>query len=95
MGPYGNAQVSKRTNARTEAVDIRYHYTREKIELKLITIVRCATDDMYADICTKCLGAIKQQHFWDRLRGLTGVIHQLERQLATAAAAAGACLWPK
>jgi len=57
------------TIKRTKAVDIRYHYTREKVERGEIKVVPCRTDDMLADILTKCLGPEKQAHFWTMLRG--------------------------
>ena len=57
------------TIKRTKAVDVRYHYTREKVERGDVKVVPCRTDDMLADILTKCLGPDKQKHFWSILRG--------------------------
>ena len=57
------------TIKRTKAVDVRYHYTREKVERGDVKVVPCRTDDMLAVILTKCLGPEKQKHFWSMLRG--------------------------
>ena len=60
---------AENTIKRTKAVDIRYHYTRGKVELGEIRVIPCRTDHMLADVLTKCLGPDKQSGFWGILRG--------------------------
>merc|ERR1711959_809319 len=57
------------TIKRTKAVDVRFHYAREKVEQGIVAVVACRTDLMLADILTKCLGPDKQSLFWNALRG--------------------------
>ena len=45
------------SNARTKHIDIRYHYTREKVASGEICIKYCPTKNMLADIFTKPLNA--------------------------------------
>ena len=41
--------------ARTKHIDIYYHFIREHVENKSITLIYCPTGDMTADIFTKAL----------------------------------------
>jgi len=45
-------------NERSKHIDVRYHFIREKIENKDITLEYCPTNNMTADILTKPLGKI-------------------------------------
>ena len=56
-------------DARAEHEWLELDYTREKVERGDVKVVPCRTDDMLADILTKCLGPDKQKHFWTILRG--------------------------
>ena len=42
-------------HARTKHIDIQYHFIREHVENKSITLTNCPTGDMTADIFTKAL----------------------------------------
>lgn len=48
---------------RLKYVDIRYHFIREYMESKRVSIVYISTNDMIADILTKPLGRVKFEHF--------------------------------
>ena len=52
---------------RVKHVDIRYHFIREYVEGKRVTIVYISTNDMIADILTKPLGRVKFEYFRERL----------------------------
>ena len=42
-------------HSRTKHIDIRFHYIREAVQDKLITLKYCPTENMMADILTKPL----------------------------------------
>ena len=42
-------------HTRTKHIDIRYHYVREALQEKIITLRYCPTDKMLADLLTKGL----------------------------------------
>ena len=42
-------------HSRTKHIDIKYHYIRERVAAKELTITHCATGDMTADTLTKGL----------------------------------------
>jgi hypothetical protein len=44
---------NRRTDARTKHIDVRYHFTRDKIEDQTIELKRCETKNMMADFLTK------------------------------------------
>ena len=48
---------------RLKHVDIRYHFIREYVESKKVSIVYISTEDMIADILTKPLGRVKYKKF--------------------------------
>jgi hypothetical protein len=48
-------------HARTEHIEIMYHFIREKVMSKQIDIQHVATQDQTADILTKALGTTKFQ----------------------------------
>jgi hypothetical protein len=52
---------------RTKHIDIRYHYIREKVENRDITIIRVGTNDNVADIFTKPLARPKFEAFCSAL----------------------------
>jgi hypothetical protein len=54
---------------RSKAVDVRYHYTREKQSDGIIRVEEVGTAQQMADICTKVLDMVKQNYFWDCSRG--------------------------
>jgi hypothetical protein len=43
-------------NDRSKHIDVRYHWTREKVELQQITLEYCQTNNMAADMFTKAVG---------------------------------------
>ena len=42
-------------HARTKHIDIRYHYVREAVQVGIISLSYCPTDEMVADLLTKGL----------------------------------------
>jgi hypothetical protein len=50
-------------HARTEHIDIRYHFIRYMIANGSIHLIYCPTDDMVADTLTKPLPSVKAKHF--------------------------------
>ena len=58
---------------RLKHVDIRYHFIREYVEGKRVTIVYISTNDMIADILTKPLGRVKFEYFRERL-GIKAIV---------------------
>lgn len=54
---------------RTKHVDIKYHYTREKVEDGTIVLEHCDTEKQVADIFTKALGKNKVGDFCPTLLG--------------------------
>lgn len=44
---------------RSKHIDIKYHFTREKIQKKVITVKYLSTGEQLADILTKPLPAVK------------------------------------
>ena len=56
--------ISIATNdKRTKHIDVRYHYTRDKIQDGTIELQYCPTEDNVADIFTKALPAVKHKKF--------------------------------
>ena len=52
---------------RTKHVDVRYHFTREKVLDGTLAVLHKKTEEMVADIFTKPLGAVKFKLFRDYL----------------------------
>jgi transposase InsO family protein len=50
---------NRRTDARTKHIDVRYHYTRDKVEDGTIALKYCPTDAMLADFLTKPISTAK------------------------------------
>ena len=50
-------------HARTKHIDIHFHFIRHAVEDRRIELKYCATDDMFADVLTKALVAVKHKHF--------------------------------
>ena len=46
-------------NRRTKHIDVRYHFCRQAVEDKLVTLKYCPTNVMGADVLTKPLGRLK------------------------------------
>ena len=57
-------------HSRTKHIDIKYHYIREAVNEKLISIRYCCTEKMLADILTKGLHKIKFEDLRQQL-GIT------------------------
>lgn len=47
-------------HARTKHIDIQHHFIREKIEMGVIDMMYCETENMLADLLTKAL--VKERH---------------------------------
>lgn len=52
---------------RSKHIDIRYHFIREAVTNKFVTIDYLETAEMPADILTKSLGYVKHKYFTDKL----------------------------
>jgi hypothetical protein len=50
---------NRRTDARTKHIDVRYHYTRDKIEDGTVKLKYCSTETMLADYLTKPINVPK------------------------------------
>ena len=55
---------------RTKHIDIRFHYIRERVEMRQVKLFYVRTDDNIADILTKNLALVKFKKFRDLL-GIT------------------------
>ena len=55
---------------RTKHIDIRFHYIRERVEMRQVELFYVRTDDNIADILTKNLALVKFKKFRDLL-GIT------------------------
>ena len=60
----------QRFSDRTKHMDIRYFYTRDLVELKVIDVKYCPTDKMLADFFTKALARVT----FERLRTLLAIL---------------------
>ena len=47
------------THQRTKHIDIRFHFTRERVQAGDVIVEYCPTDDMVADVLTKALAREK------------------------------------
>ena len=56
-------------HGRSKHIDIKYHFVRDQVEKKTVTVLYCPTNSMLADLFTK--GIPKEQ--FKKLRKLTGV----------------------
>ena len=56
-------------HGRSKHIDIKYHFVRDQVEKKAVTVLYCPTGSMLADLFTK--GIPKEQ--FKKLRDLTGV----------------------
>ena len=67
----GAIEISKnpKHHNRTKHIDVSFHFTRERVSSKEVTVVHCPTSDMIADVMTKALGRVQFQ----KLRDLLGV----------------------
>ena len=54
-------------HARSKHIEIQYHFVREKMQSKDISLVYCNTNENVADIFTKPLGKAKFETFRDKL----------------------------
>ena len=57
------------SHARTKHIDIRYHYVREAVQKKVISLNYCPSENMTADILTKPLARGR----FESLRSLMGM----------------------
>lgn len=57
-------------HGQTKHIKLQYHWIREVVESGNLVICHCPTENMIADVLTKCLG---KAHF-RRLRGKIGVL---------------------
>ena len=54
---------------RSRFIDARFHYVREMVAEKEISVKRCATSDMVADLFTKGLPRVTFEKHWEVARG--------------------------
>ena len=52
---------------RTKHIDVSYHYVREQVDNKNISVKYCRTEDMLADVMTKGLSKVQFERFRDML----------------------------
>ena len=52
---------------RTKHIDVSYHYVREQVDNKNISVKYCRTEDMLADVMTKGLWKVQFERFGDML----------------------------
>ena len=50
-------------NDRTKHIEIKYHFIREAVQRKVVTLEYCPTEHMVADILTKPLDRVKFEKF--------------------------------
>ena len=62
-----NLTKNPKHHERTKHIDIAYHFTRERVVSKELSVVYCHTSDMLADTMTKGLPRIQFQKFRDML----------------------------
>ena len=62
--------LNEKVNRRNKHIDIAYHFVRDAIKRKIVTLYHCASAEMTADILTKPLGRVLFQKFVSYL-GLT------------------------
>ena len=55
--------MNPNSHARSKHIDIRHHFTRDKVEDGTVVIVSMPTNQMLADLGTKLLGRLKHQLF--------------------------------
>ncbi|TPX34263.1 hypothetical protein SeLEV6574_g08307 [Synchytrium endobioticum] len=65
--------VHPTTTSRTKHIDIKYHFIRDLVVKKMVSVERCPTTEMIADILTKPLSPQKFEQCRKKL-GLVGVI---------------------
>ena len=59
------------TTARSKHIDIRYHYSRERVEAGDVEMIYCKTQDMLADSFTKALPGPAYRKFRNIIMGIT------------------------
>ena len=52
---------------RTKHIDVSYHFVREQVDNKVISVKYCRTEDMLADVMTKGLSKVQFEKFRDML----------------------------
>ena len=55
--------INHGVNNRNKHIEIKYHFVREAVQRKIITLEYCPTENMVADILTKPLERVKFQTF--------------------------------
>ena len=59
-----------RFHNRTKHIDVSYHFVREQVDNKVISVKYCRTEDMLADVMTKGLSKVQ----FERSRDMLGLI---------------------
>ena len=67
-----NMENSVRSH-RSKHINIRFHFVRDNVQAKRVTVHYCSTSEMLADILTKPLGRIKHERF-------TRALHVMSRE---------------
>jgi hypothetical protein len=52
---------------RTKHIDVKYHYTRERVDVGRIVLEQISTGDQLADVLTKSLAHVKFQELCERI----------------------------
>ena len=65
----GAIELSKnpKFHNRTKHIDVSYHYVREQVNLNIISVKYCPTEDMIADVMTKGLSKTDFEKFRNKL----------------------------
>ena len=53
-------------NRRTKHIDVRYHFTRQAVQEKLVELAHVPTEHMLADMMTKALGRVTLEFFMNK-----------------------------
>ena len=65
----GTIELTKNSKFRnrTKHIDVSYHFEREQVDNKVISVKCCTTEDMLADVMTKGLSKVQFERFRDML----------------------------
>ena len=69
---HGTTELTKnpKFHNRTKHIDVSYHFVREQVDNKVVSVKYCRTEDMLADVMTKGLSKVQ----FERFRVMLGLI---------------------